>query len=375
MLEAVTLDHKVMKYNADCVEWCPIKEFYDMFVCGTYQLIERDEETLDMASNNASRLGSINLYRVNQKGMLVLQHRVDTPGILDMKWCSLTSSLNEPILAVADAKGFVTIFYLRKDNENHALVFGESIECVDTKGTLALSIDWKSGNAENLQLVVSDSSGSISILSLIEGALVKFYTWHSHSHEAWIATFDNEDPNIVYSGGDDCKMIIYDLKQKHPIRTLYKEHGAGITALSCYRKQNILASGCYDERLRLWDKRNWKIPLSEIDLGGGVWKVKWHPNLEETLHNHLLAACMHAGFKLVNCNNAWQGEPLSESFTYLDHGSLAYGCDWCHSQVPLQLTPGMENRVVPRSLAVTCSFYDRKLCLWAVQRNNAQSLQ
>ena len=53
----------------------------------------------------------------------------------------------------------------------------------------------------------------------------------------------------------------------------------------------------YDESLCVWDTRYFtKGPVTSCSLGGGVWRLKYHP----TKPNYVLAACMHAGFQLIN---------------------------------------------------------------------------
>ncbi|KAJ9060218.1 hypothetical protein DSO57_1033247 [Entomophthora muscae] len=110
--------------------------------------------------------------------------------------------------------------------------------------------------------------------------------------------------------------------------------------------------------LRIFDTRKMRAPLKEVSVGGGVWRVRWHPSL----HSSVLVAAMHGGFHIVDvdlgkvhiCHRLIQKDmpetcpEITRSF--LGHQSLAYGADWC----PITL----------QQKVASCSFYDHKLCLW-----------
>ena len=96
--------------------------------------------------------------------------------------------------------------------------------------------------------------------------------------------------------------------------------------------------------MTLWDMRSLKQSLKHIKMGGGVWRVKWHPS-EPDVSTH---ACMHGGFVVVNWST---GEVIGR---YNGHESLAYGVDWCLEMSPRQF------------LLASCSFYDHALHLWTI---------
>ena len=92
-----------------------------------------------------------------------------------------------------------------------------------------------------------------------------------------------------------------------------------------------------------------------MDVGGGAWRVKWHPDpLRKT---DLLVACMHAGFKVVRFSQIgeFDGQTEGEIVRCFDeHESLAYGVDWNHEKG----RPGDE------MVVASCSFYDHILHTW-----------
>ncbi|KAJ1918104.1 hypothetical protein H4219_002826 [Mycoemilia scoparia] len=136
------------------------------------------------------------------------------------------------------------------------------------------------------------------------------------------------------------------------------------------------STGSYDEHALIWDTRNMKRPLGDWHVGGGVWRLKWHP----TDPSLLLAAGMHNGFHVAKINPNMQSidivvdnanvekkslvdgdisqstlvNPVAE---FMDHESLAYGVDWCQNN-----NAGRD----PCSLIGSSSFYDHIFHLWKV---------
>ncbi|XP_056143820.1 diphthine methyltransferase [Lampris incognitus] len=317
--------------SADAVEWCPVPLWYNILVCGTYQLQKGPDGAME---DNATptRTGRLYLFECNQEGSmtppLTELQRINTPAILDLKWCHVPVS-EKPLLGMATASGELQLFTLGESQEAHwGLKSLTSLEMgVDR---LALSLDWSTGRGDSsdMRLVCSDSAGCINVLCFGEANLTAMSQWKAHNFEAWIAAFSYWDTQLVYSGGDDCELKGWDLRigSSSPTFTS-KRHSMGVCSIhSNPHREHILATGSYDEQVLLWDGRNMRQPFSESSLGGGVWRLKWHP-----VHEHLLlAACMHNDFHILHCQQALEGGGgvCSILGSYILHNSLAYGADW-----------------------------------------------
>ena len=78
------------EYTADSVEWCLVEPHSNLLACATYQL---RPENVDSAAN--IRIGHVSLYRAQVSELDAPEHRsvtisrihrIDSCGILDMKW-------------------------------------------------------------------------------------------------------------------------------------------------------------------------------------------------------------------------------------------------------------------------------------------------
>jgi diphthamide biosynthesis protein 7 len=235
-------------------------------------------------------------------------------------------------------------------------IVGEKIS-----SSMCLCVDW---NPSTTSISVGLSDGSVSVVSFSESQLNVIQEWKAHDFELWAASFDIHQPQLVYTGSDDCKFSCWDLRDdpSNLVFQNYKIHKMDI----CYIAKNpsdpnILLTRSYDEYLRLWDVRSISKPVNEtlFCLGSGVWRVKHHPYVPGVV----LAACMHNGFAVVKIDEE-KGEVME---TYTKHGSLAYGADWQRGNLSHKAKQNS-------SVVATCSFYDRLLQIWIPESSVVKQL-
>lgn len=347
------IGHCYLDGNPDAVEFCPHDSFRRVLAASTYTLQEGDRP---------SRSGSISLFNVDAEARrLQLFHRVETAGIFDIKW-SPGGTGGAPLLAQADADGYLRVHRLDccsdglEDREQLGTLpdegnFLKEVSGEQVSSSMCLCLDW---NPSATSISVGLSDGSLSIISLMESKLDIQQEWKAHEFELWAASFDIHQPQLVYSGSDDCKFSCWDLRDC-PSNLVFQNSKIHKMGVCCITKSpcdpHTLFTGSYDEYLRVWDLRSLSKPVNEtsICLGGGVWRIKHHPFIPGLL----LAACMHNGFAVVKI----EGEKAEVVETYNKHGSLAYGADWQRGQFCLE---GKRKSGV----IATCSFYDRLLRVW-----------
>lgn len=338
--------HCYLDGNADAVEFCPHDSYQHVLAASTYTLQEGD---------CPSRSGSISLFNVDANmGRFDLFHRVDTVGIFDIKWSPVGGSNVGSLLAQADADGFLRTYSLEDSSDGAEGSFLKEINGVKISSSMCLCLDW---NPSATSITVGLSDGSVSIVSVLESQIEIQQQWKGHDFELWATSFDIHQPQLVYSGSDDCKFSCWDLRDS-PSKLAFQNIKAHKMGVCCIVKSpndpNTVLTGCYDEHLRVWDVRSISKPVNEtsICLGGGVWRIKPHP----ILPGIVLAACMHNGFAVVKI----EGDNTEVIETYSKHDSLAYGADW-------QKCESNQEGKNKSSVVATCSFYDRLLRIWMPQ--------
>ncbi|XP_064608912.1 diphthine methyltransferase-like [Liolophura sinensis] len=357
------------EFTADSAEWCPLDENADLLLCGMYQLTDPDSSTTPSTENVPTdvpkkRIGRIYLFRVldDNNGQFSCEEmeRLETAGVLDIKWNSLR--LNQcPAFVVADSDGNVNLYSVSVDRsglEKCVSQLSSACVCVEGKKALVLSLDWSTAvnKSSPAQIISSDSEGRLNLLDCNVDGLTLVSQWKAHDFEGWIAAFNAWDTNIVYSGGDDCKLKGWDVRCKDKPIFVSNRHMMGVVSIQSNPvKEFILATGSYDEHVLLWDTRQMKSPLSNTALGGGVFRIKWHPRHGQKV----LTATMHNGFHVLDAREIPSGAsslPLMAHYCQEEHGSLAYGADWSRS---ISMDSAYDR-------IATCSFYDHSLHIWDI---------
>ncbi|XP_060663087.1 diphthine methyltransferase [Drosophila nasuta] len=367
-MEFTTLHSVDTEYSADTVEWCTTQDeqHAEYFACGTYQLIEAEAES----QTQRSRKGRIYLFAFDRQcGELNKLQSTETAAILDMKWLPAWTKNTGPLLATVNALGQLEIYELL--HHERRLVprasCGLGTKTAEDVPALALALDWqRKADEDVVELLVSDSLGNVHRLHYTSQDELRHQDhWHAHDFEAWTCAFDRWTRGVVYSGGDDCLLHAHDLRVE-PTERIWtnRAHDAGVTALLSHPlHEHLLLTGSYDERLRVFDTRAMKRTIAELNLNGGIWRLKAHPKRNDLI----LAACMYTNFSVVDLAAAG-GDNLSANpkllGTYLEHKSICYGADWA----PF-IDSNVSEDTGSRLHMATCSFYDHKLCLSRVDAN------
>ncbi|KAK7712024.1 Prohibitin-2, subunit of the prohibitin complex (Phb1p-Phb2p) [Botryosphaeria dothidea] len=383
-----------------CIEFVPGHP--ELFVVGTYYLEKKDqideESTATSHGQPQQRTGSLLLFKLDGDEV-TLQHELPTPfAIFDIHFAP--ASHNAPLLlGAATSTGSLALYrvsptettllnVLQLFPTTSLITYFTWHPLIPGIAGLALS-DGNIYLCDTQTLTTStteptDPGDSTSTITLL----------HSHSLEAWFTAFTPTGTSLL-TGGDDSLLACTTLptitpttgqallaaasESPPPIQWQdRKTHFAGVTAIlpltspadeddGDARRPLLLLTGSYDDHIRLFSlPSSTSFPrrptlLAELNLGGGVWRLKdittatTTPRARRTEFT-ILASCMHAGARILRLEGAgdaregelaWEFEVLAK---FEEHQSMNYGSD---------VQQGSDGRKV-----VSTSFYDRLLAVW-----------
>lgn len=301
--------------HADCTSFVPNlqKSNEEIAVFSCYEFNE--------ATNR--RLGKLLLVKQEENRVNVLDEITDIPGVFEFTWFPNTN-----ILVTALAKGAPKLFKYEVE-ENKLSTINTSCDQDDNlEFTLAVAGDPDC-------FLTCDNKGYLTKWSMNTDNLEIVSKWNAHDAEIWYVSQDLHDKNIFYTGSDNASMKIWDVRTESQVAINKFTHESGVCCIkSSPFDEFVIASGSYDENIRLWDRRMIRSPTLSIGCGNGVWRVSWNPRDK----NLIAVASMRAGFHVVDLLN----EQLHQTESVEDH--VAYGIDWHPNGITL----------------ASCSFYNNQ---------------
>ncbi|XP_027355582.1 WD-40 repeat-containing protein MSI3-like [Abrus precatorius] len=117
-----------------------------------------------------------------------------------------------------------------------------------------------------------------------ENVLDAIHVYEAHESVVEDVSWHLKDENLFGSVGDDCKLIIWDLRTNRPQQSV-KPHEREVNFLSFNPyNESILATASSDTTIGLFDIRNLTVPLHVLSSHTDeVFQVEWDPNHETVL--------------------------------------------------------------------------------------------
>lgn len=309
-----------------------------IIILGTYKLEE-----------DGRRHGSIDVYLYEENELALINLTLTEAAVLDIKF-----SPDASVLVSVHSTGNLIVWNINLELKELSQLHNWELFPLDN---LITSVFFSPTKASSV--LVTLTSGELAIVDISTGTTDVLST--SHDLECWTGSFGEVGAleNVVYTGGDDAKLIAHDLRSNEKIwSTSYNHHEAGVVSILLpgpkwnQSNPNNLWTGSYDDQLRILDLRlidkenpllmEGYIPrvVHSENLGGGVWRLVPSPTDER-----VLVCCMYDGARIVNKTETFE---VGRYFKK-DHESMCYGGDWASGG----------------DFVGTCSFYDNVVQIWS----------
>jgi diphthamide biosynthesis protein 7 len=345
------------------------------FAIGTYYLEKKNDaqEPSDDKPQVQKRSGSVLLVQLTDggNGFELVQNFPTDYAVLDLHFPNSRSlSGKQRCIWTANSTGSLACYTLAESSFNIQKFF---ISQLWERNILVLSFTFHPTNSKLLGATLSD--GNVTICSLSENLnkATLVMTISTHELEAWTMSFAVSGERCL-SGGDDAVLQyvlakgtsipgdgVMNEDQIHSM-LIWKDrrlHSAGVTALLPL-EDSIAITGSYDDNMRIITLDKPSKLLAEINLGGGVWRLKrLHAGVRGNTRKYdILASCMHAGARIVritigegsNAHGPTDRAEIEVLARFEEHESMNYGSDFVRN--------GYEYTIL------STSFYDKRLCLW-----------
>ena len=238
---------------------------------------------------------------------------LDAPSLVDDYYLNLLDWSSANLVTIGlDRAVYVWLATTNKTDKIHEIDQGGSIS----------SVAW---NQQSTQLAIGESTGALKLYDTATGKLIREMLGHScrvgsvawngnivstGSRDRLVLTRDTRvpshftyrlgghkqeicglkwslDENLLASGGNDNKLIIWNHKTQSEM-TRFAEHTAAVKALAWSNQQhNVLASGGgkSDKTIKFWNLHTMKM-IDSVDTGSQVCNMMFSANTNELISTH-----------------------------------------------------------------------------------------
>ena len=319
-------------------------EIYDKYICT--QNIDRIKYFENKEKNNKikalsagyhleketqKKKGGIFFFNISKERKLIpleTENIFLDYGILDIKF-----SKDNNFIFTANSDYSYTLFNLQQNSQNKIYLDNKNINEEKKK----ITNDVIEINSKEEKIFLGTNDGDLFIEDF-ETSKNLLHIKNAHEYGIWsIHLLENE--NIFLSGAEDAQIKIWDIrceegnnsyKNINKNNKTYQSSINFIDNLKCDLTNNILITGSYDEKIVLFDIRNFPKELKTIKTEHSVWDMK--QNIIED-KNILFISSIYEGFNIweIEPNNDYNMNhilrlPITKNENIF-HGTIVYGID------------------------------------------------
>ena len=203
-------------------------------------------------------------------------------AVLEAQWTPHNEGLGY-LLAVATSTGQLVLYRLETTSDSVDLI-PLSLNVVADPSVLVLSLAWHPKRADITGITLSNGDVSLCTVtaakSWSEDASISVMRVHHHELEAWTLAFTGPGSTSILSGGDDValqhSLVNFDEHEGSIVQWRDRKlHQAGVTAILPLTS-DLVVTGSYDDHIRLiaCSAGARRYVLAELNLGGGVWRLR-----------------------------------------------------------------------------------------------------
>ncbi|KAL3927450.1 MAG: hypothetical protein SGPRY_002817 [Prymnesium sp.] len=258
----VSLSSVRTDFTADAVAFCPYEGYRHLLACGCYQLMNDESPP--------RRTGQLLLFDATHADSPRELQCFDGPGVLDCQWLPV-SAASPNLLVTASAEGGAHFYRLESGESPQPKLHDVGLlECEGAGWCIGLACSLPTAGASRIAL--GGTSGTVHVCAVAtEGERLE-RSWQAHELECWAVGWaaHPEAAMTLFSGADDAMLKSWDLRCDPTqgavaVACNRRSHGAGVCCISpSPLRPQMIATGSYDEKVRLWDARQLRQPLEEV---------------------------------------------------------------------------------------------------------------